>query len=439
MTAEPLVQTATSNRLKTTSLNNKMVTAYWDDLFSAKADGKQVCWFEGVSINPLLQAMDISWCHGEAWSALLAAKKEEQPALEASEERGYQRELCSYARTHIGSGILTQSNQIPGTPDHEMMAGRAPAPDMIISAYPYCSTGQQWDEMLFRLFGKKVPVFNITLPYIWGNGKTQEYMHGEEFEDAVKFLTRQLRECVTFLEEVTGRKMDWHRLSEIMSYTKKASELRLEAMDLCKARPAPATFFEWSLSIAPVNFLPSGPPIVDYFQKLKDEISGRVDAGIGSVPNEKYRLFWDGIMNWGKLGWMAEKFANYDACMVAGRYTHMGFWQEPQVIDCDDPLEGMARNYLVCPINHSAPYMIDKITGLCEKYEIDALVMHVARTCRAFSNPQYLIAQQVSKRIGTKVCLIEGDMIDPSFYKDELVNSRVEAMLEAIDAKRSMI
>ncbi|KAK0339537.1 hypothetical protein LTR94_034134, partial [Friedmanniomyces endolithicus] len=101
--------------------------------------------------------MDISWCHGEAWSALLAAKKEEQPALEAAEGRCYQRELCSYARTHLGSGVLTQNGQIPGTPDHEVMAGRAPAPDMIISAYPYCSTGQQWDEMLYRLFGKKVP------------------------------------------------------------------------------------------------------------------------------------------------------------------------------------------------------------------------------------------------------------------------------------------
>jgi benzoyl-CoA reductase subunit B len=429
----------TSNRLKTTGLNNKMVTAYWDDLFTAKDRGQQVCWFEGVAINPLLQAMDISWCHGEAWSALLAAKKEEQASLDAAEERGYMRELCSYARTHLGSGVLTKNNQIPGTPDHEMLAGRAPPPDMIISAYPYCSTGQQWDEMLYRLFGKKVPVFNITLPYIWGNGKSHEYMQGEDFEDAVKFLTRQLRECVTFIEQVTGKPFDWDRLSEVMSYVKKAGELRLDAMHMCNARPAPATFFEWSISIAPVNFLPYGPEVVDYFEKLKAEIGDRVANGIGSVPRERYRLFWDGIMNWGKLGWMAEKFAAYDACMVAGRYTHMGFWQEPQVIDVDDPLEGMARNYLVCPINHSAPYMIDKITDLCDFYEIDGLVMHGARTCRAFSNPQYLIAQQVSKRLGVKVSMIEGDMIDPSFYKDELVNSRVEAMLEAIDAKRGMI
>ena len=33
-------------------------------------------------------------------------------------------------------------------------------------------------------------------------------------------------------------------------------------------------------------------------------------------------------MNWNKVGWLAEKFAQYDAAMIAGRYTHMAFWQE---------------------------------------------------------------------------------------------------------------
>ena len=32
--------------------------------------------------------------------------------------------------------------------------------------------------------------------------------------------------------------------------------------------------------------------------------------------------------------------------------------------------------------------------------------------------------------------MFEGDVADEFFYKDELLNSRVEAMLEAIDARR---
>jgi benzoyl-CoA reductase subunit B len=27
----------------------------------------------------------------------------------------------------------------------------------------------------------------------------------------------------------------------------------------------------------------------------------------------------------------------------------MSFWQEPELIDLDDPVLGMAQNYLICP------------------------------------------------------------------------------------------
>jgi len=209
----------------------------------------------------------------------------------------------------------------------------------------------------------------------------------------------------------------------------------MEAMALCRAKPAPASFFDWTTSLAPVNFVAGGPAIVDYFRKVKEEIEIRITARVGTIPRERYRLFWDGIMNWNKIGWLANKFAGMDAAMVAGRYTHMGFWHEHECIDVKDPLEGMAINYLVCPINLSAPLMVEQIVRLCREYEIDGLVLHAARTCRAFSNPQFLIAEAVQKQLGLPVAMIEGDMVDESFYKDELINSRVEAMLEAADSR----
>ena len=371
---------------------------------------------EPSTLNPIQQAADIAWCHGEAAAALMAARRESAAPQAHMESLGYDRELCSYARTHIGCGVMNQSSSIEAQAllnmDARTMGSRIPAPDMIISAYPFCSTGQQWDNELYRTYGKKVPIFNMSLSWIWGNKESAKYMSGPEYRENVAFLKKQLQECVRFIEGITGKPYDWDRLSEIMDYTKQAAELRLEAMKLCKARPSPASFFEWTNSIAPVNFLPGGPEIVDYFRQKKAEIQSRVDAGIGSVPVEKYRLWWDGIMNWNKIGWLSDKFAGYDACMVAGRYTHMAFWQEPQVIDLRDPLDGMAQNYLTCPISISAPQVIEKIIEHCEFYEIDGLILHAARTCRAFSYPQYLIADAVGKRLGLPVAMFEGDMVD---------------------------
>lgn len=438
VTSQPKV----ANKLKSTRMAGKLVNEYWDMVFRAKEEGKLVCWYEGSAINPFLEAADICWVHGEAYSAMLAARHQEGPAQQAAEERGYMKELCSYARTHLGCAVTNQRNRndadtgVTNVPDDDDLAAKLPAPDMIISAYAYCSTGQQWDEMTSRLFGKKIPIFNVSIPWIWASKKDAGYIRGQEWDETSKYVERQLYDMVKFIEERTGKPYPWDRLRELMGNVKRASELRLEAMDMCTARPAPASFFDWVVSIAPINNLPAGPEIVEYFQAVRDEVAGRVAAGEGAVPREKYRLFFDGIMNWNKVGWLAEKFARYDAAVIAGRYTHMAFWQEPDLIDARDPVLGMGQNYLICPNNHSSPILVDLIMDLCRKYEVDGMVIHASRTCRAFTNPQFLIADAASKRLGIQTTMFEGDVTDESFYKDELVNSRVEAMLEAIDARR---
>ena len=432
-----------ANKLASTKLGGKLVNDYWEMVFRAKEEGKLVCWYEGSAINPFLQAADICWVHGEAYSAMLAARHQEGPAQKAAEERGYQRELCSYARTHLGCAVTNLRNPVPpdapfvSMAEDKYLSSRLPPPDMIISAYAYCSTGQQWDEMTSRLFGKKIPIFNVSLPWIWAQKPDAGYLKGQEWEETSAYVAKQLRDMVVFIEQQTGKKYDWDRLRDLMRQVKRASELRLEAMAMCSARPAPASFFDWVASIAPINHLPVGPQIVDFFQAVKDEVALRVTRGEGAIHKEKYRLFFDEIMNWNKVGWLAEKFAKYDAAVVAGRYTHMAFWQEPDLIDTQDPVLGMAQNYLVCPNNHSAPILISQILKLCDQYEVDGMVLHASRTCRAFTNPQFLIADAASKKRGLQTSTFEGDVTDDSFYKDELVNSRVEAMLEAIDARRS--
>ena len=372
---------------------------------------------------------------------MLAARHREVGAQARGEQRGYDRELCSYARTHIGQMLIELDRARSGEggaslddPRIEAML-KLPPPDMIVNAYPYCSSGQQWDDITYRVFGKKVPMFTLQIPLLWGGRQDAGYMQGEEWEQRSRYVADQLIELTKFLEANTGRRFSFDRLSESVSYIKKAAELRLEGMELCKARPSPASFFDWIVSIAPMSFLPGDQNIVDYFQGVKDEIEQRVASGEGAVKGEKYRLFFDGMMNWNKVGWLADKFAQVNACVVAGRYTHMSFWQEPQLLDLDNPVLGMAQNYLVCPNNHGAPIMIGEIEKLCDKFEADGVVCHASRTCRGMTNAQFLIANS-AKKYGRQAMFFEGDVADESFYKDELLNVRLEAMVEAMDARR---
>ena len=142
------------------------------------------------------------------------------------------------------------------------------------------------------------------------------------------------------------------------------------------------------------------------------------------------------MMNWNKLGWLANKFARYDAAVLVGRYTHNAFWQEPHLIDEDDPMLGMAMHYLLCPTNHGYKTLQHLTLKDCRDYDIDGVVFHSSRTCRAFTGPQQILAQTVQRELGIQTMFFEGDVADASFYKDEILESRLEAMLEAIDVRR---
>jgi benzoyl-CoA reductase subunit B len=254
-----------SNRLSVTRSGGQLIRDYWDNLFRAREQGKQIVWYNGGALNPIFQAAGLAWCHGEAFAARLAAQRLEGPAQLAGAEYGYNAELCSYARTHLGCSVLTlQSTEgehsgVVGINDSQELAARLPSPDFFVNNYAGCSTGQQWDGISFRVFGKQLPIFNISHPFLWGNKPDAGYLRGEEWESASRYVAGQLRELISFLEAQTGRPFDYDALSEAMTYIKRAAELRREDLDLCQAKPAPATFWDWIACVAPINFLPRRP------------------------------------------------------------------------------------------------------------------------------------------------------------------------------------
>ena len=237
-----------SNRLGITRAGGQMISDYWEELFTAREQGKQIVWYNGGALNPMFQAAGLAWCHGEAFAARLAAQRLEGPAQLAGAEYGYNAELCSYSRTHLGCSVLTvqgtegDQTGVVGVHDQETLAAKLPAPDFFVNNYAGCSTGQQWDGISYRVFGKELPIFNISHPFLWGNKPDAGYLTGEEWKDASKFVAAQLRELIGFLEHQTGRPFDYEALSESMTYIKRAAELRREGLDLCKSKPAPATF-----------------------------------------------------------------------------------------------------------------------------------------------------------------------------------------------------
>src|SRR6201996_6091408 len=185
---------STVTRMAANRSGGKMIADYWDNIFPAPGRGKKVVWYNGAALNPIFEAAGLEWCHGEAFSARLAAMHLEGPAQLAGEEYGYASELCPSPRTHLGCAVLTNQSQaqaetgVVGLVDQETLASRLPTPDFFVNAYAGCSTGQQWDEISYRIFDKEVPLFKVSYPTLWGNRPDAGYLKGQEWEEAAEWV-----------------------------------------------------------------------------------------------------------------------------------------------------------------------------------------------------------------------------------------------------------
>ncbi len=415
------MQTKRTNRLKSIKLVGDAVNQFYAELPRAPAEGKMVAWCDGFPLPfPLLRAMDIAYFFGDAYSATVAARHLEKPLQQVAEDRGYSREICSYTRNTMGCALFPDEQKPAGEPMYDM-----PKPDFIVVNDPGCSMLVNWGDDERRRF--KVPMFVVQFAHCWEQ---------DQVDDAVVDAVRQLRELVVFLEDLTHRHFDWERLTAIMAGVKQATAIRKEGMALCRATPAPATFFDWAVSLGGINYMLGKPECVSVYQAIFDEVAQRAKRKEGAVIGEQYRLYWDGIACWPKLGHLAEKFANLGACVVAGRYTNLGFYNMPEQIDPQKPLESLAINGVVLHANQNLDWLIDNIANLCREYALDGLIMHAHHTCRPLAAPQLQILDGVSRAVGIPGIFIESDLADETYYAEAQVDTRLEGLIESIAAGR---
>lgn len=404
-------------RLSSVAGVGAVVDNFYEQLRQAPQEGKKVAWCGGYPTPfPLLRAMDIAYLFEDVYAATAAARHMEKKLQDISAAKGYLPEVCSYARTTLGCAHFPEEEK-PGANPYYLM----PKPDFLICVDPGCSMLPWWTDAGRRLFNK--PIFTVQCPLVWKK---------EDEEEVVQELTQQFRELVTFLEDMTGTALDWDRFRQMMSYVKQAITLRMEAMDLAgRAKPSPATFFDWAASLGAINYAIGSPSCVDLFRDVRDEIKGRVARNEGALPDERIRVYWEGHMCWPYMRWWGDLLNEFGVNVVAAKYTHLAFWHRPDKIDPQKPLESMAWN-TVCALGYSVPLLAEEILRFCEDYSIDAVICHMTHTCRIFPGPFFEVMDIISRRLGIPGVFFEGDVADASFFAPAQARSRVEALAQTI-------
>lgn len=407
-------------RLESTKGIGKLLDDYYDELRQAPAQGKVVAWTTGAApLTPLL-AMDIAYQHAPSYAAYCTGRKGSVELLRECENMGYSPEVCSYEKVSNAVALLTKQ-------------GRPIRPDLAIPlpAFVYggraCPNHSIWSDSIGRILN--IPILTVDVPITYDDS---------DYERNIVYVERQLNEVVIpFLENITGRPYNWDKLREITKVFRRVTELRTECMELFKVVPAPATFFDFAMSMAPVMSLAGRPGTVEYYERFTAELKQRVAQKISAVPNEKYRLYWDHIPVWHKIRPISEKLAGLGANLVAATYTHGdSFPCHPDRFDPDKPIRGIAEQCVAQSKFLSSQGKVDFINECIDEYSLDGLVFHTHRTCRLFDVGQHDILATIERKSGVPGVMIEADAVDPAIYNDAQWDVRLQALLETIDAKR---
>lgn len=396
---------------------NELLKGYYADLAAAGRDpARKVAWCTSAGPAELLEAMGFATYFPENHGALLGARRLATGLIGQANAKGYSPDICSYLTADVGAHLRGES------PLKEAYGIDAPPkPDVLVYNTSQCREVQDWFAFYGREFG--VPVLGIHSPW----------KAGEVGRESVVDVAEQLKRLAVLLAPIAGAPLDLERLKAVVKLSSETSRYWKRFLETGRARPAPITFFDSTIHMAPVVVMRGTAAARDYYRGLVAEAEGLVRSGAAAVGSERLRFFWDGMPNWGKLRFFSELFTRLGACAVASTYCLSWTFDE---LDAEKPLESMAEANLKVFINRSEDYKEAYLAKAAQDYSIDAILFHEAKTCPYNTNSRFGLPQRLLEKHGIRSTTLYGDLCDLRCFSEDQTETSVEALAEQLLAGR---
>jgi bcr-type benzoyl-CoA reductase subunit B len=372
---------------------------------------KKVAWVTSGAPVEILQALDFLLIYPENHAALCGARRKAVDMCVEAEHAGYSRDLCSYARTDIGTAI---SGKAPIT--------RLPKPDLLLCCTNICQTVLYWYRVLAHHF--RVPLVVIDTPFLYEGAQAHQ----------VDYVKQQLEEAIPVAEQVAGRTLSFRTLQAIVGRSKQASELWLEILNRAQHRPSPISAFDGFINMGPIVDLRGEPETIRFYEALLAEVDQRITDGVGAVRDERLRVLWDNLPIWYRIGWLSGLLAPRGVSIVASDYTYA--WGElAPMMDTGQPLESAARVYLHPILNRSTGDKLRSMKRMVEDFHCDGVILHSDRSCKPYSLGQIAQRDRLANEVGVPAFLLEADHSDSRAFSEEQAGNRLEAFIELLEAR----
>jgi benzoyl-CoA reductase/2-hydroxyglutaryl-CoA dehydratase subunit BcrC/BadD/HgdB len=389
---------------KSDNLYYEMLANYYTRLLNAHDEGKFIAAHTVFFPSEILYAMDVVPMHTETTTWMMALFLGGQAEiLSAGAELGLVPEICSPHRGLAGAFSM----------------GVLPRPDAMLWSNLICDNTAKSGELVMEL--NKCPGFFLDHPF-----------QRSDAED--RYLVGELEDMIHFLEEKSGRKMDWDKLSDIVAKMDYQMELFREIGELRKAVPSPFPNRGF-LQLLTVDYLcPGQPEAIVYLEALRDELAEMVRSGQGAVSPERFRLMTLFVPPMHLTGFMEKLGQEYGAVsVVEPLFTR---WAEGR-LDPSKPLESVARKADMIPERRSmygplGSEALQDLVDCAEQYKVDGAIYWAFMGCRHTCATVKLFKDLLNE-VDVPVLTIDCDIVDPTINSEEEIRGKLEQFFELLE------
>ena len=345
-------------------------------------------WFNlGFSSDLLLGFEDVGRAcvvSQAAFQSLMGEQEFTHAFIDLAEARGVPNDCCSADKAAIGA----------------MIKGLYPEPVCTVGINTPCDSQVLSTQAIAEISGK--PSFLIDVPYY-------------DDDRTVQHVADQLKELVPFLEQHTGRKMEWDRLCQACERTNRASEYLWEWLDWRKMVPLTQSSKLVAFTLVHQILFTGTEYGVQCARDLAREARERHERG-ERFFEERVRAVWYQDPVWTDMqiyDWMERELGLTVPVDVFGFYAHEDLIETSTP---DSMLYGLARKLVRCQP------MSRQFRGNIETYIADFMHMHEAfkADCAIFAGHVACkhawggigLFREACRKAGIPLLVFEFDMFD---------------------------
>jgi benzoyl-CoA reductase/2-hydroxyglutaryl-CoA dehydratase subunit BcrC/BadD/HgdB len=308
--------------------------------------------------------------------------------------------------------------------DGLMHAGKWPKTDFMLYATSSCDNVKGY-HTLGRRYG--IPSFGMERPYFPYTPHAMAQWKNEH------------KRLITFLEEKTGKKLDYDRLKETVRLSYRLTELALEIDRLCRHVPCPMSAECFGGVLIAMRLLPGTQIAVDFLTELRDELQERVDQGIGAVENERFRVLWSAFTPFwdpSLLGFMQQKYGAVSVGEVLANWRGEANW----LLDPEDPLRNLAYKSQIAPGNcqyAASQDWAENVVDQARRLKADCAIYNNNWGCKQASGLGSIVRDELMRHCNVPTVTLDVDVIDATFTTRAEVEAQLDGFFEMVETSKA--